>query len=333
MAKIFVTRKFPGTALDKLTQSGNEVHISEFDRPLTPEELLDGAKGSDAVITLLTDKVDADVIDAIGDQLKIVSNYAVGFDNINIDDATERSVVVTNTPCDEVNEAVAEHTWALLLALTRRIVEADESTRRGSYRGWEPGIFLGKGLIGMTLGIIGLGRIGTMVARRAQGFSMKILYNKRTPDSEAEKELGIEFADLDSLLSRSDYISLHIPLTKETRGMINKDTLGKIKQGAFLVNTARGPIVEEYDLVAALRSGRLGGAALDVFEVEPNINPELIGMENVILTPHIASATYGARDKMGQLAVDAVLSALSGNQPENIVNSDVWPSARANTIK
>jgi glyoxylate reductase len=328
MAKIFVTRKFPGTALDKLTQSGNEVRISEFDRPLTPEELLEGGKSADAIITLLTDKVDADVIDAIGVRLKIVSNYAVGFDNINIKDATERGVVVVNTPCDEVNEAVAEHTWALLLALTRRIVEADESTRRGSYRGWEPGIFLGKGLLGTTLGIIGLGRIGTMVARRAQGFGMRVLYNKRTKDLEAEKELGLEFADFDALLSQSDYISLHVPLTDETRGMINKNSLGKVKQGAFLINTARGQIVEEYDLVEALRGGRLGGAALDVFEAEPNINPELIGMENVILTPHIASATYGAREKMGQLAVDAVLSVLSGNKPENIINSEVWDKRR-----
>jgi glyoxylate reductase len=192
---------------------------------------------------------------------------------------------------------------------------------------------LGKGLIGMTLGIIGLGRIGTMVARRAQGFGMKILYNKRSPDPEVEKELGIEFADLDSLLSGSDYISLHVPLTEETHGMINKATLEKVKEGAFLINTARGQIVEEYDLVEALRKGRLGGAALDVFEAEPNINPELIGMENVILTPHIASATYRARDKMGQLAVDAVLSTLSGNKPENFVNTDVWPNARANTAK
>jgi glyoxylate reductase len=167
-----------------------------------------------------------------------------------------------------------------------------------------------------------------MVARRAQGFGMRVLYNKRTKDLEAEKELGLEFADFDALLSQSDYISLHVPLTDETRGMINKNSLGKVKQGAFLINTARGQIVEEYDLVEALRGGGLGGAALDVFEAEPNINPELIGMENVILTPHIASATYGAREKMGQLAVDAVLSVLSGNKPENIINSEVWDKRR-----
>jgi glyoxylate reductase len=326
--KIFVTRKFPGTALDKLTNSGNDVVISEFDRSITPEELIEKGKGSDALITLLTDNIDAEVIDAIGVQLKVVSNYAVGFDNINVKDATDKGVVIANTPCEEVNEAVAEHTWALLMSLTRRIVEADESTRRGSYRGWEPGIFLGKGLKGKTLGIIGLGRIGTLVARRAEGFGMRILYNKRSPDPEAEKELGIEFAELDKLLSESDFMSLHVPLTDETRGMINKKTLEKVKQGALLINTARGQIVEEYDLVEALRSGHLGGAALDVFEAEPNINPELIGMENVILTPHIASATYEAREKMGQLAVDAALNVLKGEKPENIVNPEVWDKRR-----
>src|SRR4030042_5726442 len=326
--KIFVTRKFPGSALGKLMASGNEVVISEFDRPISPEELLEKGRGSDALITLLTDSVDSEVIDAIGLQLKGVSNCAVGFDNINVKDATDKGVVVANTPCEEVNEAVAEHTWGLLMSLTRRIVEADESTRRGSYRGWEPGIFLGKGLNGKTLGIIGLGRIGTMVARRAEGFGMRILYNKKSPDPEAEKELGIEFADLDTLLSESDFISLHVPLTDETRGMINKKTFEKFKKGALLINTARGQIVEEYDLVEALRSGHLGGAALDVFEAEPNINPELIGMENVILTPHIASATYEAREKMGQLAVDAALNVLKGEKPENIVNPEVWDKRR-----
>jgi glyoxylate reductase len=326
--KIFVTRKFPGTALDKLTASGNDVVIFQLDRPITPEELIEKGKGSDALITILTDNIDAEVIDAIGVQLKVVSNYAVGFDNINIKDATDKGVVVANTPCEEVNEAVAEYTWTLLMSLTRRIVEADESTRRGSYRGWEPGIFLGKGLNGKTMGIIGLGRIGTMVARRAEGFGMRILYNKRTPDPEIEKELGIEFSDLDNLLAQSDFISLHVPLTDETREMINKKTLAKVKRGAFLINTARGQIVEEYDLVEALRSGRLGGAALDVFETEPDINPELIGMENVILTPHIASATYEAREKMGQLAVDAALSVLKGEKPENFVNPEVWDNRR-----
>jgi glyoxylate reductase len=328
MAKIFVSRKIPGTALDTLTKSGHEVVVSKFDRPLSPEEFLDQAKVADAILSLLTDQINGDVIDAIGPQLKIISNYAVGFDNINIKEATDRGVIVTNTPSEEVNQAVAEHTWALILGLARRIVEADESTRRGSYRGWEPGIFLGISLKSKTLGIIGLGRIGTLVAKRAQGFEMNVLYNKRSPDPEAEKELGVKFASLDELLANSDVITLHVPLTDETRHLINQDTLAKTKKGALLVNTARGPIVYEAELVEALRSGQLAGAALDVFDNEPNINPELIAMEQVILTPHIASATHEARNKMADQAVTAILNTLSNKKPTNLANPEVWDKRR-----
>lgn len=328
MAKIFVTRKIPGTALDKLKSSGHEIDIPSFNRPLTVEELLEKGKGVDALLTLLTDKIDADVMDAVGEQLKIISNYAVGFDNINIMQAINRGIVVTNTPSSEVNEAVAEHTWALILALTRRIVEADEATRRGAYKGWEPNIFLGVSLIGKTLGVVGLGRIGTMVARRAGGYKMTVLYNKRSRNEQVEQELGVQFVQLDELLSRSDFVTLHVPLTDETKKMMNKENLGKMKKGAFLINTARGPVVDEHDLVEALRSGHLGGVALDVFESEPDINPELIGMENTILTPHIASATWEAREKMGHQAIDAILDTLAGKKPQNLVNEEVWEKRR-----
>jgi len=326
--KVFVTRKFPGTALEKLLSSGHEVDVSQVDRPLTSEELLEKGRGADALLTLLTDRIDGEVVDLIGPQLKIVSNYAVGYDNINVDELTERGIVVTNTPCEEVNEAVAEHTWALMLALARRVVEADESVKRGAYKGWEPNIFLGVNMAGKTLGIIGLGRIGTMVAERARGWNMRVLYYKRNRDEEAESKLGVEYADLDSLLANSDFVTLHVPLTQETAHLMNKETLAKMKKGAFLVNTARGPIVDEHDLVNALREGHLGGVALDVFETEPNVNPELIGMENVILTPHIASATWEAREKMGQMAVDAILDTLSDKKPQNIVNEEVWEKRR-----
>ena len=328
MAKIFVSRKFPGTHLERLQNSGNEVYICEHDRPLSAEEFLERAKGMDAVLSFLTDKIDGEVIDAVGPQMKIFSNYAVGFDNIVVKDATDRNVLIANTPCDEVNEAVAEHAVTLMLSLARRIVEADESTKRGSYRGWEPNIFLGHALRGKTLGIIGLGRIGTMAAKRVKGFDMRVLYNKRSPDPEAEREFGIEFADLDKLYGESDFISIHVPLTEETRGMVGRDAIAKMKHGVIIVNTARGPIVDEHALVDGLREGKVGGAGLDVFETEPNINPELIGMENVILTPHIASATFEARDKMGQLAVDAILKTLSGEMPENLVNPEVWDKRR-----
>lgn len=328
MAKIFVTRKIPGDFLDKL-QPEHEVVVSDVDRPLTSEELLEKAKGVDALLALLTDTINSEVIDAIGPQLKIVSNYAVGFDNIVVPDATSKGVVVTNTPSDEVNESVAELTWTLMLALTRRVVEGDEAVRRGAYKGWEPDIFLGKDMTGKTLGIIGLGRIGTLVARRARGWNVKVLYNKRGRDEMAEKELGIVFAELNDLLANSDFVTLHVPLTPETKHMLNEENFSKMKKGAILVNTARGPVVDEHALVASLRSGHLGGAGLDVFENEPDIHPELINMENVILTPHIASATIEARNKMGEQAVSAILDTLAGKMPTNIVNKEVWEKRRS----
>lgn len=326
--KILVTRKIPGDHIKKLIDSGHDVVISDFNRPLTAEELLEKIKGVDAILSLLNDKIDGDVMDAAGPQLKIISNYAVGFDNINLKDATERGIVVTNTPCEEVNEAVADHTWALILNLSRRITEADKAVREGAYKGWEPDIFLGSNMKGKTLGIIGLGRIGTMVATKAKAFEVNVLYNKREPDSEIEKTLGAKFVNLDELLSSSDFISLHVPLTEETRHMVNKDTLNKTKKGAFLINTARGPIVDERDLIESLRSGQLGGAALDVFDNEPDLNPELIGLANILLTPHIASATWEARRKMGELAVNSILDLVDDKLPQNLANPDVWQKRR-----
>ena len=318
MMKVFVTRKIPGD-LEPL-KNGNEVIISEFSRALSPQELIEKAKGVDGLLSLLTDKIDGDVMDAIGPQLKVISNYAVGFDNINIKDATDRGVVVCNTPCEEVDEAVAEHTWALISGLTRRIVEADEATRRGAYKGWEPDIFLGISLIGKTLGVVGFGGIGTMVARRAEGYAMKVIYTKRTKDEKS--------VELDELLAISDVVTLHVPLTEETRHIINNHTLAKMKKGSYLVNTARGPIVDEHALVDSLRDGHLAGAALDVFDNEPNIDPELIGMPNVITTPHIASATHEAREAMAKLAVSGILDTLSSKIPVNIVNKEVWENRR-----
>src|SRR5258708_996520 len=317
--KIFVTHNIPGDYLEKLKQNGNEVLI---------EKSLDEIKNSDALLSLITERVDGDLMEAAGTTLKIISNYAVGFDNVDVPAATSRGIAVANTPSDEVNESVAEHTWALILALSRRVVEADKALRMGAYKGWEPDIFLGNNMMGRTLGIIGLGRIGTMVARRARGFNTQVVYNKHTPEPEAEKELGIKFATLDELLSSSDIVSIHVPLTEETRYMVNKQLLAKTKKGALLINTARGAIVNESDLVEALKSGQLGGAGLDVFDKEPNIDPELIGMENVVLTPHIASATHEARNKMGELAVTAVLNTLSGTKPTNLVNPEVWDKIR-----
>jgi len=328
MAKVFVTRKIPGDHLEKLKSEGFDVLISEENRILTNEELLAGIRGADAVLSLLTDKIDGDVMDAAGPQLKLISNYAVGFDNIDVTEATKRGIVICNTPSDEVNEAVAEHTWALILALARRVVEADEATRRGAYKGWEPDIFLGTNLIGKTLGIVGLGRIGSMVARRASGYKMNVLYNKRSPDPEAERELGVKFVSLDELLSSSDFISLHVPLSPETRHMINKDAFAKMKKGSYLINTARGQIIDERDLVDALASAQIAGAALDVFDNEPNISPELIANQKVVTTPHIASATWEARNKMGEQAVAAIIDTLKNVKPQNMVDEKVWDIRR-----
>lgn len=317
--KVLITRQIPGDYLDKFENSGFEVDIWKEDRPMPREVFLEKVVGVDALLCLLTEKVDREVFDRAGANLKIVSNYAVGFDNIDIDEAKKRGIVVTNTPCKEVNEAVAEHTWALILALSRRIVESDEAIRRGGYHGWDPDVFLGRSLVGKTLGIIGLGNIGSMVARRAAGYDMKVIYNKRTRDLDLEKELGIVFVSLDELLANSDFVSLHVPLTEETRGMIDKVAFGKMKRGSFLINTARGPVVREQDLAEALRTGILAGAALDVFENEPNINPELLAMENVILTPHIASSTVEARLKMTELAVSSIIDFFAGGEVLNRV--------------
>jgi len=326
--RVYITRKVPGESIEILKQKGYEVIQNEFDRPVTEEELITNVKGVDAILSLLTEKIDGDLMDLAGPNLKVISNYAVGFDNINIDDATKRGIVVTNTPCDEVNEAVAEHTWALILSLARRIVEADESIRRGSYSGWDPGTFLGTSLKGKTLGIVGLGRIGSMVARRAVGYEMNLLYTQRNKDEEKEKELGIQYESLDNLLAKSDFITLHVPLTDETRGMINKESLSKMKKGSYIVNTARGEIIREDDLVEALKSGQIKGAALDVFENEPKVHPELIGMENVVLTPHIGSATYEVRNKMCDMAFNAIIEVLEGKKPNNIVNLNAWENRR-----
>ena len=314
--------------MERLTAAGYDVGVSIFDRPLLQEELLVKVADCDGIISLLTDRIDEDLMDTAGPQLKVIANYAVGFDNIDVRAATYRGIVVTNTSSAEVDEAVAEHTWALILALARRIVEADESVRRGAFRGWEPDIFLGTNVRGKTLGIIGLGKIGTYVARRAKGYNMTVLYNKHSPDPEAEKELGVKFASLDDLLATSDVVTLHVSLTEETRHMINPVTLSKMKKGAFLVNTSRGSVVEEKALVEALRRGNLAGAALDVFETEPNVHPELIAMPNVITTPHIASATYEARYKMSEQVVTAVLDVFAGKKPQNLVNEEVWDNRR-----
>ncbi|OGY09419.1 MAG: hypothetical protein A2782_01195 [Candidatus Blackburnbacteria bacterium RIFCSPHIGHO2_01_FULL_43_15b] len=328
MPKILVTRKVPGQALEKLHEGG-EVVISPFDRVLTADEIVQMGQGAEAVMTLLTDRWTGELMDALRPNLKIISSYAVGFDNIDVKAATARGILVTNTPSLEVDEAVAEFTWTLMLALSRRMCEGEDFAKKGAYHSWEPEMFLGRDVYGKTLGIVGLGRIGSVVARRARGFNMKVVYNCRNRDEKAEKELGVEYRERDQLLGESDYITLHVPLTAETRHLINAESLSKVRPTAYLINTARGAVIDEHALVEALRAGKLAGVALDVHENEPQMNPELMQMENAILTPHIASATYAVREKMAEQAVDSILKTLKGEKPENLVNPEVWGKRRS----
>ncbi len=290
-------------------------------KPLEHDVLVGRLKSAnpDAVITLLTDKIDGVVFDA-APSAKIFANYAVGFDNIDLQAAKERGVTITNTP-DVLTEAVAEHTAALIVSVGRRVVEGDSFLRAGSYQSWDPLLLLGMEFKGKTLGIAGCGRIGKRLAEiMHHGFGMKIAYFDRGRNEQLDSELEATYApDIDRLLSLSDIVSVHLPLTDETRHLFNQERFSKMKPGALFVNTARGPIVDEAALAEALRSGHLSGAALDVFENEPAVHPELLELKNAVLTPHIASATREARDQMSVVAADNVLAVLAGQAPLNPV--------------
>ena len=320
--KIFITRPIPQVGAQKLKDKGYEVIVNEAaqDRPATPEELIQGAKGADAILSVLTDKITAEVMDAGSPTLKIIANFAVGFDNVDIAAAKQRNIMVTNTP-GVLTNTVAEHTFALLVAIARRVSEADRFSRAGKFHAWGPNMLLGADLTGKTLGIIGLGRIGSRVAYHAtRGFDMKVLYNDVKPNPDFEKELGAIFvANIDELLPQCDFISMHVPLLDSTRHLINEERLKKMKPSAYLINTSRGPIVDEKALAAALKNGTIKGAALDVFEFEPEITPELRELDNVILTPHIASGTLETRSKMAELAANNIIEALEGRMPPNLV--------------
>lgn len=255
----------------------------------------------DGLLCLLTDKVTKNILEK-ATKLKIIANYAVGFDNIDVDYAKSKNIVVTNTPCDEVNEAVAEFTWTLILALSRKLEPAADFAKNVGYKGWQPDIFIGTDLKNKTLGVIGAGRIGSIVAQKAEAFGMKIITHSRSSNTKLEE-----------VILNSDVVSLHVPLTPETRHMISGKTI--FKPGAILVNTARGPVVDEAGLLELLQNGSLAGVALDVWENEPNPRPELVEMPNVILTPHIASATKSARSAMGKLACDNLIAVFSGKPP------------------
>jgi len=321
MAKIYITRKVPESGIKILKARGYEVIVNPEDRVLTKEELIASLKGQnyDALFCLLTDKIDGEVMDSFGSQLKIVANMAVGFDNINIEEAKKRGIIVTNTP-GVLTNTVAEHTFALMLAIAHRVVEADKFTRALKYQSWAPMLLLGNDLSGKILGVVGLGRIGSRVAYHAvKGFDMKVLYYDVNRNENFEKEFSAVYIPLENLLKQSDFISIHVPLLETTRHLIGEPQLRIMKKTAYLINTSRGPVIDEKALVVALKSGEIKGAALDVFEFEPKITPELLQLDNVILTPHIASATEETRSKMSDLAATNIIEALEGHTPPNLL--------------
>jgi glyoxylate reductase len=313
-ARIVVTRRIPEPALELLGAAG-EVWLSPHDRPMTTDELYAAVAGADAVVTLLHDRVDDAFLDAAGPGLRVVANVAVGYDNIDGPACARRGVVATNTPGVLV-DATADIAMALILMSTRRLGEAERMVREGGSWSWSMFFMLGTGLQGKTLGIVGLGQIGAATARRARAFGMRIAYaGRRRAAPGLESELGAEMLDLDELLAAADVVSVHTPLSDATRHLIDARRLALMKPTAHLVNTSRGPVVDEAALAAALRAGTIAGAGLDVFEREPEIHPGLRGLENVVLIPHLGSATIETRTAMGVLAAENAVAVLAGDDP------------------
>ncbi len=327
MTKIFVTRKIPGSGLSMLKKRKSlKIDIYEHDKKIPRRELLKRVKGVDIILSLLTEKIDAQVMDAAGDQLKMVANYAVGFNNIDIEAAKERGIRVANTPSPVVSESVAEHAIALMFALAHRVVEADDFTRAGKYKGWDPNLLVGTDLKGKTIGVIGAGRIGSGIAQRLHdGFGVKIIYADPNRNPKFEKAFKAKHRTMMQLLKESDFVTLHVPLLKATHHLISTKELKAMKKTAFLINTSRGPVIDELALTKALEKGEIGGAGLDVYECEPLIdcNPRdhhsLRKMPNVIMTPHTASATIEARDAMSISAAKNILAFLDKKRLPNKV--------------
>ena len=312
---VTVTNIFPQVALDKLS---SECDLKINRTSLTKEELKQKVSGSDAVISYLTDRIDQDIIDR-GTKLKIIANYGAGFNNIDVTYASERGIWVTNTP-NVLHETTADLTWAMILGAARRIVSADRYTREGKFQGWGAKLFLGGDVHEKTLGIIGLGEIGRSVARRAIGFNMRTLYYQRNRlPKEEEKKFNAEHVTFEQILRESDFLTLHVPLTEETEYMIGNDEIALMKKTAYLIHTARGKVIDDYALVAALREGRLAGAALDVYEAEPELTEGMRELDNLMILPHIGSASFETRDKMALLVADNILDALEGKTPRSLV--------------
>ena len=318
MAKVVITGKIPAVAVERLRA---EHDVLSWDEPvaISREELLKRVAGADAIVSLLTEKVDAELLDAAGPQLQVVSNVAVGYNNIDVPACKGRNVLVTNTP-GVLTEATADIAMALILMTTRRLAEGERVIRKQDQWQWGMFYMLGSGIQGRQLGIVGMGLIGAAVARRAKAFGMTIAYTKRTPlDAATAKELDAKHMSMDELLATSDVVSLHCPYSPETHHLMNAETIGKMKPSAYLINTARGPVVDEAALVDALRSNAIAGAGLDVFEHEPKVHEGLLSLDNAVLIPHLGSATVETRTAMANTAATNALAVLSGKTAPNLV--------------
>ncbi|MEO8458160.1 MAG: D-glycerate dehydrogenase [Chloroflexota bacterium] len=318
---VFVTRRLPGRAIERLAEEA-DVEVWQDELPPSREEFALNAHRSDGILTLLTERIDAPLLEA-APNLLVVSNMATGYDNVDVAAATERAVLITRTP-GVLSETTADFAFALILAAARRVIEGDRYVREGRWKTWGPETLLGVDVYGATLGIVGLGGIGREVAKRARGFGMRVLYSGPSRKEDAERELGAEYRSLEGLLRESDFVSLHAPLSAETRQMINARTLGLMRPAAVLVNTGRGPLVDQKALFEALRDGVIGAAALDVTDPEPMLlDDPLLTLSNVIVTPHTASASVATRSRMALLAAENLLAGLRGEIPEHAVNPEV----------
>ncbi|HEX2025301.1 MAG TPA: D-glycerate dehydrogenase [Actinomycetota bacterium] len=320
---VLVTRRLPPKPMEVLRERF-DVDLWEGDGAIPRDELLTRIGGKPGAITLLTDKVDGELLDAAGPELRIVANYAVGFDNIDVDECTRRGVMATNTP-EVLTETTADTAWALMMAAARRVPEGDRFLRSRTPWIWGPEMMLGQDVHGKVLGIVGFGRIGQAVARRGKGFGMSVrYYDVFRPSSEVEEALGAQYLELDELLAGSDFISVHVALTPETRHLFGPEQFRRMKPTAVLVNTSRGPVIDEAALVEALRAGELFAAGLDVFEKEPEVHQGLLELDNAVIIPHLGSATVETRDAMGMVAVDNLTAALEGRRPPTLLNPDAW---------
>lgn len=325
MHRVFVTRPLPDAGISLLKEAfGPEaVKVSPHDRVIQRDELLEGVKGIEGLLPTLTDRIDGAVMDAAGPQLKVVANFAVGYDNIDVKAATDRGILVANTP-GVLTETTADLAWAILMCTARRLGESERCLRAGGWHGWAPQFMLGVDIHGKTLGIAGMGRIGMAMARRAAGFNMHILYTSRTQlEPSIEKKLNAEYVEKDRLLAESDFISVHMPLKPETRHWLGAPEFRAMKKTACLINTARGPVVDEAALAEALKAGEIFAAGLDVFEEEPKVHPALLTCENAVLIPHLGSATQDTRGKMAEMAAQNIIARLRNETPPNPVNPDV----------